>query len=109
MPLCNVRAEVTIPKMPHLYHYIAIKDKATGNTTYEKHYKGSQRTGDRGEEYWSTYRWQLESFVDKLRGRTPTHWVTNESTIDQMKTIDMIYEKVSRDSDLHNPLILQFS
>lgn len=81
--------------MPHLYHYIAITDKVTGNTTYEKHYKGSQRTGDRGEQYWSTYRWQLEGFVDKLRGRTPTHWVTNDSSIDQMKTIDAIYEKAS--------------
>jgi hypothetical protein len=76
-----------------LYHYIAIQDKATGTITYEKHYKGSSRTGDRGEEYWSTYRWQLEVFVDKLRGREPPHWVTNEGSINQMKSIDMVYEK----------------
>lgn len=79
--------------MPHLYHYIAIKDKASGRTTYEKHYKGSTRTGSQGEEYWSTYRWQLENFVDKLRGREPKAWVTNQSSIDQMIAIDMVYEK----------------
>lgn len=71
--------------MPHLYHYIAISDKTTGKTTYEKHYKGSQKTGEYGEDYWSTYRWQLECFVDKLRGQTPAHWVTNNSSIDQVR------------------------
>jgi hypothetical protein len=80
--------------LSQLYHYIAIQDKTSGKTTYEKHYKGSNRTASHGEEYWSTYRWQLEMFVDKLRGREPVHWVTNEGSIDQMRSIDMVYRKV---------------
>lgn len=64
--------------MPHLYHYISITDKTTGNTTYEKHY------GEGNSKPWSTYRWQLECFVDKLRGGMPIHEITHESSIDQV-------------------------
>lgn len=60
---------------------------------YHKAYKGSSATGERGDASWSTYRWQLEVFVDRLRGREPAHWVTNKSSVDQMKTIDMVYAK----------------
>ncbi|KAF8886303.1 putative NAD binding Rossmann fold oxidoreductase [Infundibulicybe gibba] len=80
--------------MPHLYHYIAITDKATGHTKYEKCYSGGPKWGDgRGEAYWSTYRYQLEAFVDMIRGKEPAHWVTNEESILQMKSIDAVYQK----------------
>lgn len=79
--------------LPHIYHFIAITDKVGGRTTYEKWYTGGPQWDDRGEAYWSTYRYQLEAFVDKLRGREPAHWVTNEESVMQMKTIDAIYEK----------------
>ncbi|THH17195.1 hypothetical protein EW146_g3574 [Bondarzewia mesenterica] len=79
--------------LPHLYHYIAITDHADGKTRYEKHYKSSKSHGEAGEAHWSTYRWQLECFVDKLRGRTPKHWITGQSSIDQMRSIDMVYMK----------------
>lgn len=39
------------------------------------------------------YRYQLEAFVDMVRGREPAHWVTLDSSIAQMDTIDMVYEK----------------
>ncbi|TFK49631.1 hypothetical protein OE88DRAFT_1662178 [Heliocybe sulcata] len=57
--------------MPHLYHYIVITDKATGHTSYTKAYQGGPLWGTRGEPWWSTYRWQLEAFVDKVRGKEP--------------------------------------
>ncbi|KAI0635607.1 NAD binding oxidoreductase [Trametes polyzona] len=79
--------------MPHIYHYIQIYDKRAGQTHTEKHYSGGPRWGQRGESWWSTYRYQLEAFVDKVRGREPPHWVTLESSIAQMETIDAIYEK----------------
>ncbi|KAI0671423.1 NAD binding oxidoreductase [Trametes maxima] len=79
--------------MPHLYHYIQIYDKRTGRTYTEKHYSGGPQWGSRGETWWSTYRYQLEAFVDKVRGREPPHWVTLESSVAQMETIDAIYEK----------------
>ncbi|KAI0368799.1 NAD binding oxidoreductase [Pilatotrama ljubarskyi] len=80
-------------QMPHLYHYIQIYDKRTAQTHTEKHYSGGPQWGSRGEPWWSTYRYQLEAFVDKVRGREPPHWVTLESSVAQMETIDAIYEK----------------
>lgn len=79
--------------MPHLYHYVSIYDKVSKQTTYLKQYKGGPLWGDRGETWWSTYRYQLEAFVDKIRGKEPVHWVTLESSVAQMETIDAIYEK----------------
>lgn len=79
--------------LPHIYHFIAITDKTSERTTYEKWYTGGPQWEDRGKPYWSTYRYQLEAFVDKLRGREPAHWVTNEESMMQMKTIDAIYAK----------------
>ncbi|KZO97109.1 NAD binding oxidoreductase [Calocera viscosa TUFC12733] len=79
--------------MPHLYHYISITDKKTGHTTYQKHYRDGTAWSQQGEAWWSTYRWQLQAFLDKIRGRVPHHWVTGKSSIDQMETIDAIYEK----------------
>ncbi|KDQ59480.1 hypothetical protein JAAARDRAFT_191996 [Jaapia argillacea MUCL 33604] len=79
--------------MPHLYHYITIYDKRTKITTTQKHYSGGPLWGTRGEKWWSTYRYQLEAFVDKVRGKQPVHWVTLESSIAQMETIDAVYEK----------------
>jgi len=49
-------------------------------------------TGKGGESFWSTYRYQLEAFVSKLQGREPACWVTGEESINQMKTIDQIYQ-----------------
>ncbi|KAJ9199491.1 hypothetical protein DTO207G8_3685 [Paecilomyces variotii] len=88
--------------MPHLYHYIAVTDKATGKTRYHKQYKGGPlwgsietSSGKGGKSYWSTYRWQLEAFVDAVKGRTPAYWVTPEDSIAQMETIDAIYQAAS--------------
>jgi len=79
--------------MPHLYHYIAIKTKETGQWRYESMYKGGSKWGQRGESYWSTYRYQLEAFVDRVRGREPVFWVHNEDSMLQMRTIDEVYMK----------------
>lgn len=89
------KAEIVLynAMMPHLYHYIGIKDKLTGNWRYEKYYKGGPLWKDRGETYWSTYRYQLEAFVDLLRGREPVWWIDNGDSVLQMKTIDEIYRK----------------
>lgn len=77
--------------MPHLYHYIAITDKA-GNTSYQKHYCFGPKWGVRGESWWSTYRYQLEAFVDKVQGREPVCWVDPEDSVQQMEAIDKVYE-----------------
>ncbi|RXW19647.1 hypothetical protein EST38_g6202 [Candolleomyces aberdarensis] len=77
--------------LPHLYHYIGITDKKTRKTRYEQVYKGGLAWKDRGETWWSTYRYQLEAFVDKVRGREPVWWIPGEDSINEMKTIDEIY------------------
>ncbi|KAI9155502.1 oxidoreductase [Paramyrothecium foliicola] len=79
--------------MPHIYHYIQITDKRTGQTHTQKHYSFGPSWGPCSEPWWSTYRYQLEAFVDNVEGKEPVHWVDAEDSINQMRTIDAIYEK----------------
>ncbi|KAI1266266.1 hypothetical protein F5Y18DRAFT_382941 [Xylariaceae sp. FL1019] len=45
-----------------------------------------------GEAYWTTYRYQLEQFVNKICGRDTPQWVNGENSIITAKMIDMAYE-----------------
>ncbi|GIK07396.1 hypothetical protein Aspvir_003059 [Aspergillus viridinutans] len=86
--------------MPHLYHYISITDKSTGKVSYKKQYSGGPLWGNvvtstgakGGNPHWSTYRWQLEAFVDAVKGKTPAYWVSGEESIWQMESIDSLYK-----------------
>lgn len=86
--------------MPHLYHYITVIEKETGQVRYLKQYSGGPfwgnvitSTGEKGgNQYWSTYRWQLEAFVDAVKGKTPAFWVANQESVWQMETIDAMYQ-----------------
>ncbi|KAI1930538.1 hypothetical protein LOZ20_002153 [Ophidiomyces ophidiicola] len=85
--------------MPHLYHYISVTDKRTGKIDYFTQFFGGPLWGDKwttggkgGHLSWSTYRWQLEAFMDKIRGKEPPCWITNEDSISQMEGIDAIYK-----------------
>lgn len=78
---------------PHAYHHIAITEKSNGKTKYEHYFKGGPLWNDRGGMLWSSYRYQLEAFVDKLRGKHPVWWITGEESVQQMKTIDQVYRK----------------
>ncbi|KAJ5087757.1 Oxidoreductase N-terminal [Penicillium angulare] len=46
-----------------------------------------------GEDWWMSYRYQLEEFVNRVRGRDTQYWVEGEDSWDQMKMVDMAYEK----------------
>ncbi|KAL8721595.1 MAG: hypothetical protein Q9225_001759 [Loekoesia sp. 1 TL-2023] len=46
-----------------------------------------------GEGYWMSYRYQLEQFVNRVKGRKTQCWVSGEDSIAQMKMLDMAYEK----------------
>jgi predicted dehydrogenase len=47
-----------------------------------------------GEKWWPTYRYMLEAFVDRVKGRKGTGaWVEGEDSIKQMECIDKTYEK----------------
>ncbi|KAI0147065.1 hypothetical protein GGR57DRAFT_264944 [Xylariaceae sp. FL1272] len=45
-----------------------------------------------GEAYWTPYRYQLEQFVNKIRGRSTPQWVDGDDSITTSKMIDMAYE-----------------
>ncbi|KAF7538275.1 hypothetical protein G7054_g3050 [Neopestalotiopsis clavispora] len=91
---------------PHLYHYIQVEDefcirKTDDVNTVVKSWKKSNtlkfydfREGgiqQDGEVYWSTYRYQLEQFVGKIRGRQPSQWVNGEESTNTLRMVDMAY------------------
>lgn len=45
------------------------------------------------EAWWMSYRYQLEEFVNRVKGRKVQYWVSGEDSLNQMKMIDMAYEK----------------
>ena len=49
------------------------------------------------------YRYQLEAFVDKLRGRDPEHWFDAQDSITNMEWIEAIYKEVG----YHIPVTFQ--
>lgn len=40
------------------------------------------------------YRYQLEAFVDKVRGRTPEHWYDAQDSIANMEWVEAVYNEV---------------
>jgi predicted dehydrogenase len=46
-----------------------------------------------GEDWWMSYRHQLEQFVNRVKGRKTQVWVTGDDSLAQMKMLDMAYEK----------------
>ncbi|KAJ2974204.1 hypothetical protein NUW58_g8733 [Xylaria curta] len=46
-----------------------------------------------GEPHWSTYRYQLEQFVNKIHGRDTPQWVEGKDSVDTMRMIDMAYTR----------------
>ncbi|KAH9850378.1 NAD-P-binding protein [Lenzites betulinus] len=83
--------EVTLMNhpVPSVYHSINVKPKK-GPARTEKAYTFADGRGDKS---WSTYRYQLEAFVDKVQGRTPWVWITPETTITEMETLERVYAK----------------
>jgi predicted dehydrogenase len=48
----------------------------------------------KGEPWWSTYRYQLEEFVNRVKGRSGSGvWLDGEESIKQMELTDKTYEK----------------
>ncbi|KAF1941521.1 oxidoreductase domain-containing protein [Clathrospora elynae] len=94
--------------LPHMWHRIDIVTTTTyrdasGKTVKEekstenkKAYKWPEGSGGdiKGEDWWSTYRYQLEEFVNKVKGREGSGvWVDGEESIRQMECTDRTYEK----------------
>ena len=86
---------------PTLYHAITVKIRG-GHTRVEKVYKG-----EKGEEWWTTYRFQLEALVDRVRGRETDMWLTKEESVVVMEWIEKVYNKTGMGSRPRSSYILQ--
>ena len=64
----------------------------TNHKAYTFKEAGGQFANLSGDTHWMSYRYQLEEFVNKVKGRKTQYWVTGEDSINQMKMVDMAYE-----------------
>lgn len=46
-----------------------------------------------GQDWWMSYRYQIEEFVNKLKGRPVRTWIEHEDSLKNMKMVDMAYVK----------------
>ncbi|KAF7370108.1 hypothetical protein MSAN_00640900 [Mycena sanguinolenta] len=79
--------KVTNYLIPTQYHSITVT--AGGKSRVEKAYTFP----DLGEPWWTTYRYQLEAFVNKVKGRKPHTWISKEDSIKNMEVIESVYAK----------------
>lgn len=106
------KRELTLNGMIHgvFWHRIDVHDvfeirgKDTGNVVKRWEEKNSHKAytfkeaGNQfadlpGDTHWMSYRYQLEAFVNRIKGRPTQEWVDAEDSISQMKMIDMAYKK----------------
>jgi len=97
--------------LPTLYHSIKVTTKGANNkggeTRIEKVYSFADgKMEGKGEAWWTTYRFQLEAFVDRLKGRTPQTWVEKEDSIANMAWIEEIYAKTGLGSRPKSDFVL---
>ncbi|KAK3692089.1 hypothetical protein B0T22DRAFT_3943 [Podospora appendiculata] len=73
----------------------AVVVKKWTTTEYKKAYTLREAGIDLpSETYWLSYKYQLDAFVDRIRGRNGTGtWVEPEDSIGQARMIDMAYAK----------------
>jgi hypothetical protein len=90
---------------PHVWHRIDIDTTTVwrsrdGKVVKEEKHTESKKTytwpegKGQGEDWWPTYRYMLEGFVDRVKGREGSGaWVGGKESIRQMETIDKTYER----------------
>ncbi len=94
---------------PHSWHSIVVETVATwrdndGNVREKKVFKETKKAYTRekedgeetkvGDKSWTTYRYQLEEFVNRVKGRKGSGaWVSAENSIGQMELMDKTYLK----------------
>lgn len=94
---------------PFVWHRLDVKDdfeirnkeggqvlKKWTEKKSHKAYKPKEASGKStgiGEEWWMGYRYMLEDFVNRVKGRQTNYWVDSEDSISSMKMIDMAYIK----------------
>jgi predicted dehydrogenase len=93
--------------MPAAWHRIDVVDKHLIRSSadhkqlkswttkeFKKAYTWAEETGNPSAENWTTYRHQLEQFVNKVKKRNGSGvWIDGEDSIKQMEMIDSAYKK----------------
>jgi predicted dehydrogenase len=82
---------------PWVYHWIRVRvSDADGKGNVRKRVEKAYTFGDgsKGEDWWTTWRYQMEAFVDQVKGRTPTTWISKQDSVDNLKWVEKVYEKV---------------
>ncbi|KAH7904009.1 NAD(P)-binding protein [Hygrophoropsis aurantiaca] len=77
--------------MPVIYHSITVCLEG-GTVRTEEAYIFPKESRRKGEDWWTTYRYQLGAFVDKVRGRTPHMWLDRDDAVANMEWIEKIYD-----------------
>lgn len=93
----QAKIEFTAYIAPYIGHKIIISEK-NGKKTTETFYKDGPLWGQRGESWWTSYRYQLEAFTDRVKAaknQEPYNgpWVELDESVKAMEIIDGIYEK----------------
>ncbi|KXT17302.1 hypothetical protein AC579_525 [Pseudocercospora musae] len=79
--------------IPTYGHSIPMTDKRTGEKTAETVYAGGPQWDKRGESWWTTYRYQLEAFVDACKGKEVKTWMSLDESVALMEVIDWVYDR----------------
>lgn len=74
-----------------------VRKQFKGGPLWDREFGKGAASGGKGEEWFTSYRWQLEAFVRRIREgevgyRGP--WVTLDESIRIMEVIDAVYEKL---------------
>lgn len=83
---------------PYMGHSITITEKDSGKKQVEKTYVNGPQWGARGQEWWTTYRYQLEAFVDTIQAKAAGKeytgpWMSLKESEKLMEVIDGVYDK----------------
>ncbi|KAJ5332600.1 NAD(P)-binding protein [Penicillium brevicompactum] len=90
---------------PSVYHRIDVEDthvirageqivKSWKESKHETAYKWPSAQSAGEQEWWTSYRYQLEEFVNKIKGRDGSGvWVDGMDSVAQMEAIDATYRK----------------
>ncbi len=68
-------------------------DESKSHKAYSYKEAGGDFASTPGEDWWMSYRYQLEDFVNRVKGRKTSYWVDGEDSVKQMKMVDLAYEK----------------
>ncbi|KAF8317867.1 NAD(P)-binding protein [Clavulina sp. PMI_390] len=85
---------------PSIFHTITITERPTDangksqeTISYVKAYSFKELDPKaKGEDWWTTYRYQLEAFIDKINGRQPQTWVDEAESVGCLAVLDRAYE-----------------